>query len=268
MKIVCLIRGKPHHRYFVNTIHKHHGVALVVEERPEAAGRLQRLIGRRGLVGALQAFRHKAGGGRKHHELQAIFSNDWKRYARDLDVMKASNINDAAVVEALTRIGPDLILDHGTSIVRGQVLETSELCLNLHWGLSPYYRGTACTEWALINCDAHNIGVTIHELSKNIDGGGIVAQSRIKLEPVDTVSRINYRLTHAGTDLVVDIIHRLKDGERLSTRTQDLSVGFLYLKRHFGKHLRRQVQAIERSDKISDIIAKPARRAELPIVEL
>ena len=30
---------------------------------------------------------------------------------------------------------------------------------------SPYYRGTYCTEWALLHADVQNIGVTVHELS-------------------------------------------------------------------------------------------------------
>ena len=88
--------------------------------------------------------------------------------------MVVADNNSTEVARRLTALKPDLILDHGTSIVSDSIIETAPLALNLHWGLSPYYRGTFCTEWALINHDPRNIGVTIHRLAKAVDGGDIL----------------------------------------------------------------------------------------------
>ena len=88
-------------------------------------------------------------------------------------------------------------------------MATSDLALNLHWGLSPYYRGTHCTGWALINWDPYNIGVTIHKLTQRIDGGSILAQKRAVIKPGDTVNSINMQLTQLGTELVIKIIDKI-----------------------------------------------------------
>ena len=87
------------------------------------------------------------------------FSNKWRKLDKTIPYIEVENINSQLVFKILKEINPDLILDHGTSIVKNHILENAKLALNLHWGLSPYYRGTHCTDWALINWDPNNIGV-------------------------------------------------------------------------------------------------------------
>ena len=46
-------------------------------------------------------------------------------------------------LEALNKIKPDLILIYGTSIIRGEIINIyRNRILNLHLGLTPYYRGS------------------------------------------------------------------------------------------------------------------------------
>ena len=59
--------------------------------------------------------------------------------------------------------------------------------LNIHMGVSPYYRGTACNFWALYDNNPHLVGATIHLLSKGLDSGPILyhALSQLKTTPFE-----------------------------------------------------------------------------------
>jgi methionyl-tRNA formyltransferase len=271
-KIVCLIRSDPPFVYFVNKINEEHKVSLVVLESPCFKRRLLRKIHSDGISGLTEALRSRLS--RMTHRKKYLsnyndlFQDQWETMSRDIPVLEADDINSEAVYQRLKQEGPDLILDHGTSIVKDHILETSALALNLHRGLSPYYRGTYCTERALLNWDPYNIGVTIHKMNRIIDGGSILAQKRPIIESGDTVHSIDCRLTKIGTELVIEAIDKLESGEELQFRKQDVSLGFLTLNKHWTKYLRKQIQYIERNNLIQRMLRRPARRQKLPIVGL
>jgi len=268
VKIAALIRDRPHTRYFVNRVHAAHGLALVVVEAPAGAKRLSAAIKRQGLRGLARVALRRHASRARARRLDDVFGGDWARIDPTIPVFTVESVNAPEVRDRLRALAPDLLLDHGTSIVGAPVLETAGLALNLHWGLSPYYRGVACTEWALINWDPYNVGVTIHVLSKHIDGGHVVAQARVEVRPGDRVEDINHRITAAGTRLVERIVARLGAGEALPFVPQRPGEGHLFLKRHFSRHLRRQVEHIEAAGLIAEMLEKPSRREALPIVEL
>ena len=47
--------------------------------------------------------------------------------------------------------------------------------INIHMGLSPFYRGSSCNFWALNDKNPEYVGSTIHYLSKGLDSGNIIA---------------------------------------------------------------------------------------------
>lgn len=70
----------------------------------------------------------------------------------------------------------DLYIVFGSSIIRGDLLNflIKKKCINIHMGVSPFYRGTNCNFWATYDKNFHLIGSTIHYLHKNIDQGPIL----------------------------------------------------------------------------------------------
>ncbi len=272
MRIVCLIKHEPPFVYFVNRVHAEHGVSLVVVESPSARRRLRRKRRSRGTGGIWEIARNRsrrlARRGRFADDYRTHFGDSWEAIDPAVPVLHTENINAPEVHERLAAERPDLILDHGSSIVDDRILDTAGLALNLHWGLSPYYRGTDCTDWALINWDPFNIGVTIHKLTRIIDGGSVLAQARATVEPDDTVNSINMQLTRLGTDLVVRAISKLEAGEELAYVAQDRGLGFLDLSRNWSSALRRHVEFIEDSGTVARMLRTPARKQKLPIVEL
>lgn len=271
-KIVCLIKPRPPLLYFVNQIHRHFPVHTVIVEDTDL-----------GSLPALKKAKTKIALGDKaiqnpHVPLYVksrklaetytqTFNDDWLDLDKSLRVVYCKNINDEKIEKLLEQEKPDLLLDHGTSIVKNHIIEKAPLALNLHWGLSPYYRGTHCTEWALINWDPLNIGVTIHRLAKAIDGGDVLGQGRVTVEPGDTATSINMKLTRTGTQIILDVLKDWQEGVELEFSQQDFSRGYLALNRQWGHLLRKEIQRIEREGVISQMLKTPSRREELPIVE-
>ncbi|MCA9561315.1 MAG: hypothetical protein KC583_22350 [Myxococcales bacterium] len=270
MKIVCLVQAGPPMHAFVQRVHARHPIDLLVVEHPPVAARVQRLAKevtparvysavRARVVNQLRASADRAAQAR-------WFGNDWHRFPPHVPRLDVADVNDAEVVGRLRSLGPDVLLDHGTTILRAPVLESAPTALNLHWGLSPYYRGTHCTDWALINWDPLNIGVTVHRLARAIDGGGVLGQARAEVRADDTVHSLNMQLTALGTDITVRALDVLAAGGELVYHQQTLSDGFLKLNRQFTADLRRHVDHLEEGG-LGPMLKSPGRPAQ-PIVEL
>ena len=57
----------------------------------------------------------------------------------------------------------------------------SNKILNIHLGLSPFYRGQATNYWAFVNNEIQFIGATFHKIDGGIDTGPIIHQIRPKV---------------------------------------------------------------------------------------
>jgi len=70
----------------------------------------------------------------------------------------------------------DCFIVFGASYIKGwlgQFLQGKK-AINIHMGLSPYYRGAACNFWALFDGRPEYVGGTIHYLSEGLDDGEIL----------------------------------------------------------------------------------------------
>ena len=89
----------------------------------------------------------------------------------------------------------DVYLVFGSSYIKGELVDflVNHKALNIHMGVSPYYRGADCNFWALFDDNPHLVGATIHMLSKGLDSGPILyhSLSEIKDDPfVYTMSTV------------------------------------------------------------------------------
>jgi len=272
VKIICMVRANPAQIYFLNTLNEKYKVSLAIIESPRRQLNLLDTIMKKGIFGSFEAVKNRVFFAERKRKREArdydkYFDNKWERINENIPTIRTDNINSETVLALLKKENPDLILNHGTSIVKDHIVETSRLALNLHWGLSPYYRGSYCTEWALLNWDPHNIGVTIHKLAKEIDGGDILAQKRAYLTSEDTAHSVNMRLTKLGVELLIKAIKKIGAGEELNFKKQDYSLGFMTRVKQWNRHLFKRLENIENNGLIQTMLEKPAREQKLPIVE-
>jgi len=73
----------------------------------------------------------------------------------------------------------DIYIVFGSSYIKGWLIDylVSKNAVNIHMGLSPYYRGSGCNFWALHDDQPQYVGSTIHRLSHGLDSGKIIAHA-------------------------------------------------------------------------------------------
>jgi methionyl-tRNA formyltransferase len=91
--------------------------------------------------------------------------------------------------------------------------------VNLHGSLLPAYRGAAPINWAIINGETIT-GVTIFQLSHEIDTGRIIAQKEVYIDSADDFGTLYDKMKKAGATLLVETLHHL-DTNRVDFRKQD-----------------------------------------------
>lgn len=261
MKIVCLTENSPGLRYTVNVIHRRFGVTLVVLEAAKQ-GLFWRDLRRFGIVETLYRVRlvgrRLLPTGRSAAINDRVFGTDWRRLDAAIPALRTADVNSGEIREAIARIRPTVVVCQGTSLVRDATVDGVGCSLNIHTGLSPYYRGSRCTEWALAVGDVLNIGVTVHRLTSEIDGGEILGQSRIAVEPEDDVDSLNARAIAAGTDIVVDALSRLAAGDRLQFRPQPRGAGRLFYRRQWSRHIDKHLRHLLRRGELAAMVRNPS----------
>lgn len=87
------------------------------------------------------------------------------------------SVNDPICKKMLQSINPDVVIVNGTRIISKPVLNcTGAQFINMHVGITPWYRGSHGGYWALQNNDRKNFGTTIHLVDTGIDTGAILKQ--------------------------------------------------------------------------------------------
>ncbi len=84
------------------------------------------------------------------------------------------NMVDPALLQPA--LEADLIVVFGSSYIQGELVERliKKRAINIHMGVSPYYRGSACNFWALNDGRPDLVGSTIHILGRGLDSGDIL----------------------------------------------------------------------------------------------
>ena len=72
-------------------------------------------------------------------------------------------------------LSSDIYIVFGASFIKGWLVDflIKNKAINIHMGLSPYYRGSSCNFWAMYDNNPNYVGATIHYLSKGLDSGEI-----------------------------------------------------------------------------------------------
>lgn len=174
----------------------------------------------------------------------------------DTAVFETTNINEALVVNQLRASKPDVIVVFGTGIIRSEILEIPKPKINLHWGISPKYRGSYTLRWPILNRDAENLGVTIHELTASLDGGGIVKQGLIEIRGNESIEEIEYKGSVLGISLIAEALREYELSGKLLSTAQNLQSGRLYRSADYTSEVDRQLQHLLESGELFRLIEK------------
>ena len=90
--------------------------------------------------------------------------------------LQSGDLNKCSTDTLSDFLKSDVYVVFGSSYIKGDLVDflVKNKALNIHIGVSPYYRGTDCNFWALYDDNPHIVGATIHLLSKGLDSGAIL----------------------------------------------------------------------------------------------
>ena len=95
---------------------------------------------------------------------------------KEIMSIEMGQLNKIPLIELDLFLKSDIYVIFGSSFLKGELIDflIKNKALNIHMGVSPYYRGTDCNFWALYDENPHLVGATIHYISKGLDSGPIL----------------------------------------------------------------------------------------------
>ncbi len=90
--------------------------------------------------------------------------------------IQVGDLNNLNIKDLKDFLKSDLYVVFGSSFIKGALCSflLKKKAINIHMGISPYYRGSSCNFWALYDKNSNLVGSTIHFLNKQIDNGKII----------------------------------------------------------------------------------------------
>jgi len=142
-------------------------------------------------------------------------------------------INEDTIVEAIIDQAPDLLVCYGASLIKSRLLRMFQgRFVNVHLGLSPYYRGSGTNIWPLINREPELVGATFMQIDPGIDTGAIIHQISADIVLGDSPHSIGNRLIAKMTRSTAELVTRY---EALSAMPQPTTEGRLYRQKDFDR---------------------------------
>ncbi len=246
MKIIIFTRTGFHHTSFINRLQERFEIACVVRESYPGSrerrlpGAIARPLFRgEGIYGVreelfMKKFHERYSAGfRRHRALREYLRADFdaveeKPGTRYLDV-KCGEINSEEFAAYMTSLGPDIIAVLGSSVIKPGIISVPSVAvINLHSGLSPYYRGVWSYGWPIVNDEPECIGATVHHVNAGIDTGDIIFQTRPRLDVSDDLNTIFLKVIAEGTELLGDAIEHIRTTGKIDSYRQPRFGGRLY----------------------------------------
>ncbi len=185
MKITLFTRNQNRHNYFINLLSLHCDELFVVQECGTIfPGSVPGLYPKSEIM---ENYFHNVNQAQKKLFCNS-YINKFNKKIRTFPIL-FGDLNKCSLELLKEFLSSDLYIVFGGSYIKGELVDFLVLnkAINIHMGVSPYYRGTDCNFWALNDNNPHLVGSTIHLLSKGLDSGPILfhAMSKIKSNPFE-----------------------------------------------------------------------------------
>ncbi|MFB6198934.1 MAG: formyl transferase [Halobacteriaceae archaeon] len=223
MNVVFLLGNHPRHRYIARQLDEAGYLdGMVVEQRethiPEPPEDLDDHLSK--------LYRH-------HFERRAAAEEEFFGDPTFPDVPSFStspeDLNSEGVREFIRDHDPNITLSYGVHILSEETLAAIPgKAWNVHGGLSPQYRGVITHFWPSYMLEPQMTGVTLHELTTDVDAGPIVHQTGANLVRGDGVHQLASRTVKRFAEELPQVLDLAARGD-LNRPVKQESAGKLWL---------------------------------------
>jgi methionyl-tRNA formyltransferase len=134
---------------------------------------------------------------------------------------------DTQIIATIKNYHPDflVVLDYGL-IVPDELLQLPKFAaLNVHPSLLPKYRGPSPVPSAILAGEKTS-GVTIIEMTSDVDAGDMLAQKTYTIKPDDTTDSLLTTLDTLGGEIIVEVINDYMRGTVKKTQQDEAQANF------------------------------------------
>jgi len=144
-------------------------------------------------------------------------------HERGIPEIPATSVNDPEFVQRVKDLGVDILVSVAApEIFKKPLLESARvMCINLHSGKLPKYRGMMPNFWQLLNQEPNAI-VTVHEMVRKLDAGDILGEAPVPLRAKEPFERVMIEAKIVGARLVISVMQQIADGT-IEKKPLDLS---------------------------------------------
>ncbi len=143
-------------------------------------------------------------------------------------VIEPEDPNDSETERALRSRAPDLFVLAGYGkIVKPNIISIPKvMCINLHGGKLPEYRGSSPMNWVLINGE-EKFGISIIKLDSGVDTGDVIMARSFPIEQNSIIRELHEMADEVFPEMLVEVLRQLEDGT-FSLKKQEISKARYY----------------------------------------
>jgi len=145
--------------------------------------------------------------------------------------IKSGDLNFLSDLQLGNALSSDMFVVFGASYIKSWLIDflVDKKAINIHMGLSPYYRGSSCNFWAMYDGNPSYVGATVHMLSKGLDSGDMLFHCVPKFQDYDSQFDFTMRSVLVAQE---ELVQTVKDGRifSMSSVQQDISLEVRYSK--------------------------------------
>jgi folate-dependent phosphoribosylglycinamide formyltransferase PurN len=215
MQVVMVVNSSLRHKYYANYILDHFNVSGIIcthrdyNMEKEASGTIP--LEYEGWDKKLMDW---------HFDLR---ENTEKEYFKEHKVIRLQghtaymhivreDLNSDMACSFVHGLKPDVVLVYGGPLIKTKLLSACpEWTINMHAGLSPWYRGAATLFWPLYMQEPEKLGTTLHIINEYVDDGDILHQHRPTIYENDTQHDIGCRAIVETTDCAIQLLKKLRE---------------------------------------------------------
>jgi phosphoribosylglycinamide formyltransferase 1 len=177
---------------------------------------------------------------RKRFETERNFFSGQKFFNTNVLPILRGELKLKRTVEVIKQYKPDFTVVFGSSILSRNIiaLHSPGTIINLHLGLSPYYRGTGTNFWPFYNEEPQYVGATIMHINEGVDTGHIISHVTPKVEKNDDVHSLGCKVIKRSVETLKAMLIHYRNGNDLPAIPQwDTADGKYYRAKDFNEDI-------------------------------
>jgi folate-dependent phosphoribosylglycinamide formyltransferase PurN len=172
----------------------------------------------------------------ERERVETLFFGQIKWPAVPILQVSKETLNSKDVANVISRFGSKLLLSYGCHKLDDSLIKKAGgHAWNCHGGLSPWYKGAITHFWPSYMLEPQMTGMTVHQLTCELDAGGVVHQCVSPLVEGDTLHMLAARAVIQLADELPKLLEIAVEQETVAMK-EHTTTGMLWRAEHWQPH--------------------------------